>query len=397
MIINISQEYLDNEMKNTNAHPASFNIFRNKTEIIPLKTFDIPSPGANIIKQEMLSLGGDAVVHKNAVDCSVETSDIILLGTKKHYNILTDKLKQMPYFKLDKVYNELKQYFTVKKPNSIKSPWDRTLILDKTRVMGIINVTCDSFYSGSSKQSIKEILDTAQDMIKSGVDVLDIGGMSTRPGSCPVSEEEEKRRIITAIKAIRENYKDIMISVYTYRANIAEKALEAGADIINDVSGFGFDKKLVEIVAKSNAPYILMHIKGTPKNMQKNPTYDDLIKEIMQYFVNKINYAKSFNIDENNIILDPGLGFGKTYEDNMEIMDRIQELKSLHKPLLIAASRKSFIGKALSLDSAADRLEGTLAITALCAHQDVDMVRVHDVKENIRVIKMMEAIKYQRQ
>lgn len=345
----------------------------------------------------MLSLGGDAVVHKNAVDCSVETSDIILLGTKKHYNILTDKLKQMPYFKLDKVYNELKQYFTVKKPNSIKSPWGRTLILDKTRVMGIINVTCDSFYSGSSKQSIKEILDTAQDMIKSGVDVLDIGGMSTRPSSCPVSEEEEKRRIITAIKAIRENYKDIMISVYTYRANVAEKALETGADIINDVSGFGFDKKLIEVVAKSNAPYILMHIKGTPKNMQKNPTYDDLIKEIMQYFIDKINYAKSFNINENNIVLDPGIGFGKTYEDNMEIMDRIQELKSLHSPLLIAASRKAFIGKALSLKSAADRLEGTLAITALCAHQGVDMVRVHDVKENIRIIKMMEAIKYQRQ
>ncbi len=397
MIINISREYLENEMKNIDAHPASFNIFRNKAEIIPLKIFDIPSPGANIIKQEMLSLGGDAIVHKNAVDCCIDASDIILLGTMKHYNIFMDKLKQMPYFKLDKVCDELKQYFSAKKPNSIKSPWGRTLTFDQTRVMGIINVTPDSFYAGSRRQTVEEILTTAQDMIQSGADVLDIGGMSTRPGSDPVSEEEEQKRIITAVKAIRENYSDIMISVDTYRANVAKMALEAGADIINDVSGFGFDKDLVDVVAKSNAPYILMHIKGTPKNMQKNPTYDDLLREIMQYFIDKIQYAKTFNIDENNIILDPGLGFGKTHEDNMEIMDRMQELKSLHKPLLIAASRKSFIGKALSLESPADRLEGTLAITALCAHQNIDMVRVHDVKENVRIIKMMEAIKCRRQ
>ena len=394
MILEISQEYLKNEMKKVNAHPASFNIFKDKYMIIPLKLFDIPTPGANIIKQEMLSSGGDAVVHKNAVDCNVETSDIILLGTKKHYNILMEKLQKMPYFKLDKACCELKKFFN-RKTNFIKS-LGAELCFDKTRVMGIINVTSDSFYSGSRKQSIQEILDTARDMIQSGADVVDIGGMSTRPGSDPISEEDEAKRVVMAIKAIRENYHDIMISVDTYRSNVAEKALEAGADIINDVSGFSFDQKLVEVAAKSNAPYILMHIKGTPKNMQENPTYDDLIKEIAQYFIDKINYAISFNMDENNIILDPGLGFGKTYKDNMEIMDRVRELQSLHRPLLIAASRKSFIGKALDLKSADDRLEGTLAITALCAYQDVDMVRVHDVKENVRIIEMVEAIKCRR-
>ncbi|WP_213996989.1 dihydropteroate synthase, partial [Tepidanaerobacter syntrophicus] len=256
--------------------------------------------------------------------------------------------------------------------------------------------TSDSFYPGSRKQSIQEILDTAQDMIQSGADVVDIGGMSTRPGSDPISEEEETKRVVMAIKAIRENCQDVMISVDTYRSNVAEKALEAGADIINDVSGFSFDQRLIEVAAKSNAPYILMHIKGTPKNMQENPAYDDLIKEIAQYFVEKINYAISFNMNENNIILDPGLGFGKTYEDNMEIMDRVCELQSLHRPLLIAASRKSFIGKALGLKSPENRLEGTLAITALCAYHDVDMVRVHDVRENVRIIEMVEAIKCRR-
>ncbi|GAQ25621.1 dihydropteroate synthase [Tepidanaerobacter syntrophicus] len=396
MILEISQEYLENEMKKVNAHPASFKIFKDKSRIIPLKLFDIPAPGANIIKQEMLSSGGDAAVHKNAVDCSVETSDVILLGTKKHYNILMEKLQKMPYFKLNNVCGELKEFFSAKKTNSIKSPWGRTLSFDKTRVMGIINVTSDSFYPGSRKQSIQEILDTAQDMIQSGADVVDIGGMSTRPGSDPISEEEETKRVVMAIKAIRENYHDVMISVDTYRSNVAEKALEAGADIINDVSGFSFDQRLIEVAAKSNAPYILMHIKGTPKNMQENPAYDDLIKEIAQYFVEKINYAISFNMNENNIILDPGLGFGKTYEDNMEIMDRVCELQSLHRPLLIAASRKSFIGKALGLKSPENRLEGTLAITALCAYHDVDMVRVHDVRENVRIIEMVEAIKCRR-
>ena len=281
-------------------------------------------------------------------------------------------------------------------PKVIKSPWGRRLLLDRTRVMGIINVTPDSFYENSRKQTVEEILLTAGKMIREGADILDIGGMSTRPGSDPVAESEEEKRILPAVKAIRENYPDIMISVDTYRSNVAEKALEAGADIINDVSGFSFDQRLIEVAAKSNAPYILMHIKGTPKNMQENTAYDDLIKEIAQYFVEKINYAISFNMNENNIILDPGLGFGKTYEDNMEIMDRVCELQSLHRPLLIAASRKSFIGKALGLKSPEDRLEGTLAITALCTYHDVDMVRVHDVRENVRIIEMVEAIKCRR-
>ncbi len=397
MIIKISKEYLYNEMKNVGPHPASLDIFKNKAEIIPLKIFDILAPGANIIKQEILSLGGDAVVHKNAVNCKKEVSDVILLGTIKHYTFLIDKLKIMSYFGLDKIGIELKQYLTVKKPDSIQSPWGRTLTFDRTRVMGIINVTTDSFYEGSRKQTIEEILLTAQNMIQDGADVLDIGGMSTRPGSDPVDEEEEEKRVVLGVKTIREHYSDIMISVDTYRANVAKKALDAGADIINDVSGFGFDKKLVEVVAKSNAPYILMHIKGTPKDMQKNPTYSDLIKEMIEYFIEKIQYATSCNINANNIIIDPGLGFGKRHEDNMEIIDRMEELKSIKKPILIAASRKSFIGKALSLSSPAERLEGTLAITALSAHKDIDMVRVHDVRENVRIIKMMEAIKCRRQ
>jgi len=278
-------------------------------------------------------------------------------------------------------------------PKVIKSPWGRRLLLDRTRVMGIINVTPDSFYENSRKQTVEEILLTAGKMIREGADILDIGGMSTRPGSDPVAESEEEKRILPAVKAIRENYPDIMISVDTYRANVAQKALDAGADIVNDISGFAFDSDLIEVIAQNRVPYILMHIKGTPKDMQKNPGYTDLMAEMMEYFAEKIDFLTTRHVDEDQILIDPGIGFGKRVEDNLEILYRMEEFKQLQKPILIAASRKSFIGKVLSLDSPAERLEGTLAVTALCAWRNIDMVRVHDVKENVRIIQMVEAIK----
>lgn len=394
MIIKIPQEYLDNEMKKVKAHPASYNIFRNKSEIIPLKIFDIPAPAANIIKQEMLSLGGDAVVHKNAVNCCVEKSDIILLGTVKQYNFFMEKLKKMPYFSLDKVRIMLRQYFSAKKPDSIKSPWGRALALDRTRVMGIINVSPDSFYVGSCKQNIEKILSTCQIMIQDGADILDISGISNYPGSDSTRTEEEQKGIVTAVKTIRENYSHIMISANTCSGNAAKKALEAGADIISDVSGFDLNDKLAEVIAQSGTPCILTHTKGITENIQTTPTYDDLLREIMQYFTDKIQYTSSFNIDENNIIINPGLGFGKTCEDNMEILDRMQELKSLHKPLLIDTSGKPFAHKTSTLES--DEREGALAIAALCAHQNIDIVRVNDVKAAVGVIKKIEAIKCRR-
>ena len=384
-------------MKKVGTHRASYKIFKNKAEIIPLKVFQLPAPGANILKQEMLSAGGDAVVHKNVINCQVETSDVILLGTRKHYNILLDKLKLMPYFDLARVRQGLKEYFQQRKPNDITSPWGRSLAFDRPRLMGVINISSDSFYAGSRHQSLPDVLATAQAMIKEGADIIDLGAMSTRPGSEPIPEDEELAKIVPAVTLVREKCPEIMISVDTYRGSVAQAAVEAGADIINDISGFRFDDKLLQVVAKTKVPYVLMHIKGTPRDMQKDPTYQDLIGELMHYFADKIEQAKGQGVAEDKIIIDPGLGFGKTFADNMEIIDRIPELQSLGRPLLIGASRKSFVGTALGQKLAAHRLEGTLAITALCALHDVDIIRVHDVKENSRVITMMEAIKCRRQ
>lgn len=273
------------------------------------------------------------------------------------------------------------------------TPWNRKIEFGRTMVMGIINVTPDSFFADSRKQSVLEAVETAKKMIEEGADIIDVGGMSTRPGSDPVDEEEELNRVIPVIRAIR-SITDVPISVDTYRWRVALKALEAGADIVNDISGYQFEPDIVKVVSENNSPYVLMHIKGTPKTMQENPHYEDVVKEIKEYFTEKIEYLKEKGV--NQIVLDPGIGFGKRYEDNLEILRRIDEFKELKLPILIGASRKSFIGITLGNVPPEERLEGTLAVTAYCTMKGVDIIRVHDVLPNKRVIRMMEAILWQR-
>ncbi|ADA66767.1 dihydropteroate synthase [Thermotoga petrophila RKU-10] len=273
------------------------------------------------------------------------------------------------------------------------TPWNRKIEFGRTMVMGIINVTPDSFFADSRKQSVLEAVETAKKMIEEGADIIDVGGMSTRPGSDPVDEEEELNRVIPVIRAIR-SITDVPISVDTYRWRVALKALEAGADIVNDISGYQFEPDIVRVVSENNVPYVLMHIKGTPKTMQENPHYEDVVKEIKEYFTEKIEYLKEKGV--NQIVLDPGIGFGKRYEDNLEILRRIDEFKELKLPILIGASRKSFIGITLGNVPPEERLEGTLAVTAYCTLKGVDIIRVHDVLPNKRVIRMMEAILWQR-
>lgn len=257
-----------------------------------------------------------------------------------------------------------------------------------TTVMGIINVTPDSFFSGSRVDEAN-LLKRVEDMVKYGAEIIDIGGESTRPGSDPVPLEEEIQRVIPAIKTIRSHF-DIPISVDTYKSEVAKQALENGANIINDISAFRMDENMVQVASYYKCPVILMHMKGTPKTMQQNPQYEDVVNEIVQFFKERIEFAEKHGIQE--IIIDPGIGFGKTLQHNLEILRRIDEFKSLGKPVLIGASRKSMIGMILDLPPE-ERLNGTLAITAYCAMHNIEIVRVHDVKENVEVVKIIEAIK----
>ena len=268
---------------------------------------------------------------------------------------------------------------------------DKVINLLKTNVMGIINVTPDSFYEGS-RVDLAGVSQKALEMIQDGADVIDVGGESTRPFSEPVPEDEELKRVIPAIEAIRTVSKDIPISVDTYKSSVARKAIEAGADIINDISGGTFDKDMFKVAAEYNVPIIIMHIKGTPKDMQQNPYYEDVIEEILQFFEKRIDEALKAGVELENIILDPGIGFGKRLEDNLEIIRRCEEFKVLGRPILIGASRKSTIGTVLGGLPPQDRLKGTIAISTICALKRIEFVRVHDVKENKRAILMTEAI-----
>jgi dihydropteroate synthase len=269
----------------------------------------------------------------------------------------------------------------------------RKITYEKTKIMGILNVTEDSFYETSRITTITQALKTAERFLKEGADILDIGGESTRPGAEEIEAEEEIRKTIPVIRAIKREFDNCIISIDTYKAATAEAAIDSGADIVNDISGMRFDPAMVDVVSKYNVPVIIMHIQGTPRDMQKNPRYDNVIDDLKNYFSERIEFAESKGIERSRIIIDPGFGFGKTVEHNLEIIRRLPEFFLFNVPVLLGVSRKSTIGKVLNVSSPEERLEGTLALTAKAVLDGVHIVRVHDVLENHRVIEMLEAVK----
>ena len=262
----------------------------------------------------------------------------------------------------------------------------------ETLVMGIVNVTPDSFSDGGKFFSPEDAISHASKLISQGADIIDIGGESTRPGAEQVSETEELNRVIPVIEKIRDENPKILISIDTTKALVAEHAIEVGADIINDVSGFSFDNNMIETVARFNVPVIIMHMKGKPQNMQFNPEYKDVINEILDFFKKKIKIAIQSGINRRMIILDPGIGFGKTVEHNFELLSRLNEFNVLELPIMIGPSRKSFIGITLDLPPE-DRIEGTAAAVSAGVMNGATIVRVHDVKSMKRVVKIIDKIR----
>ncbi len=262
----------------------------------------------------------------------------------------------------------------------------------RTYIMGILNVTPDSFSDGGLYFKKDKAIKRALQMVNEGADIIDIGGESTRPGADPISIEEELKRILPIIEVLAKKI-DIPISIDTYKSEVAEKAIEAGASIVNDISGLRFDKKMPEIISKYKVPVVIMHIKGKPKDMQLNPIYKSLIKEILLYLRRGIKRAIKAGIPEDKIIIDPGIGFGKTFEHNLEIINKLKNFSSLRKPILIGPSRKAFIGKILGDAIPEERLEGTAAVVAISVMHGANIIRVHDVKEMVKVVKVADAIK----
>lgn len=254
----------------------------------------------------------------------------------------------------------------------------------KTYIMGILNVTPDSFSDGGSWNNINDAMNHAEEMIKQGADIIDIGGESTRPGYTMISDEEEIQRTVPYIRALKERF-DVPVSIDTYKPAVAEAALKNGVDIINDIWGLQRDPEMASVVGKYNAPIIVMH------NQDTTEYNGDIIEEIIRFLNKSIELATSYGVERENIILDPGIGFGKTPEQNLQVMRRLSELKIIGLPILLGTSRKSTIGRILDLPPK-ERVEGTIATSVIGIMQGMNILRVHDVKENYRAAKVTDAI-----
>jgi dihydropteroate synthase len=261
---------------------------------------------------------------------------------------------------------------------------------ERTHVMGILNVTPDSFSDGGRLRDTDRVVEVARIMAEAGADVVDVGGESTRPGAAPVSDDEEMRRVLPAVEAIKKAV-GIRISVDTVKASVAIGAVEAGADMINDVSALS-DPRMASVVARSGVPVVLMHMRGTPRTMQHDTGYGDLMSEIAEFLVEATKKAVAAGVSDDKILLDPGIGFGKSPVGNLQILRELPTLRRVDRPLLIGASRKSFIGSVLGLP-VTDRLEGSLAAAGVAAWQGAHVVRVHDVAETVRVVRVVDAIR----
>jgi dihydropteroate synthase len=257
--------------------------------------------------------------------------------------------------------------------------------------MAILNITPDSFSDGGLYFDKDKAITQGLRMVEEGADILDIGGESTRPGSKPLELDEELRRVIPVIESLTKEL-DVPISIDTYKSAVALKAIEAGAEMVNDISGLHFDPELAEVVAKEDTPIVLMHIRGTPETMQKNVHYNSLFSEVLQYLKDSIQRAESAGLDPEQIIIDPGIGFGKTVEDNLLIIKNLSEFRVLGKPILLGTSRKSFIGKILNAD-VGERIEGSLASIAIGVLNGAHIIRCHDVPQAKRAITVADAIR----
>ena len=395
MLLRINNELLGEAMASIGAHPASLPIFAHKSEIVPYKLLGVRTPAANILKQEMLAAGGDAVVPTGCIVNADKYVNVVLLGTLKQYKLVLKKLELMQYFGLKQVAAELQEAVAAAlEPAALRTTLadGRVLTYDKMCVMGILNITPDSFYEGSRVSALADVVARAGQMLEQGAQVLDIGGESTRPGSDSVDGDEERRRVLPVIEALRREYPEAVLSVDTYRADTAEAALSVGADIINDISAMEADARMADVVVRSKAPIILMHMRGTPKNMQQNCQYQDVVQEVAVYLAQRAQLLREQGVGADKIILDPGIGFAKDVEQNLRLMRDLHVLTSFGYPVLLAASRKSTIGAVLGGIPAAERLEGTIATSLQAVYAGAQMVRVHDVLPNVRAIRMLEAI-----
>ncbi len=363
-------------LKALGVESGGVSIMAKKMELFYFFLKDLKTPAANILKQDALSIGAELAVPGGVILCEKPTYDCILIGTRKHMELLSRKELAQP-FGLKTVAAELKRFLSTKRY--------------PTQIMGVINANDDSFFSGSrflADDAIKQI----EKMVEDGADIIDIGAVSSRPGATLVSTEEELERIQSICNAIKSKklYEKVSFSVDSYTPSVVEYALKSGFILINDITGAS-DDKLIELAVKYDVKLCIMHMQGTPQTMQQNPEYEDVMVEVSTFFEEQIAKCEALGLSRENIILDVGIGFGKTLEHNLTLIKNLNHFTHFGCKVLIGASRKSMIDKIISTPTE-ERLPGTLAIHLKAVENGASIVRCHDVKEHKQVLAVFEAL-----
>jgi dihydropteroate synthase len=387
-----SERDIASEMERIGAYPEGIRIMEKKGVFRVILLEQVSSRQAIIIKQEMLSKGGDAAVNARVASLAGGCTDILLMGTINQLRRASEGLMRQP-FGLPEIAEEILEAINAQESSTgriLKLRRHALALGRKTYIMGIVNTTPDSFSDGGTHMTVDAAVEHSWRLVKEGADIIDIGGESTRPGSAPTPLADEIRRVVPVIEALGKDF-PAPISVDTYKSEVAEAAIAAGAHMINDISALAMDPRLGEVVAEAGVPIVLMHMKGRPKDMQEDPHYESVVSEVAKFLRAAIARAEEYGILGENVLIDPGIGFGKTCAHNLELLRRLKELRSLGYPVLLGTSRKSFIGRTLGLP-VEDRVEGTAATVALAVASGVDIVRVHDVKYMARVARMADAI-----
>lgn len=374
-------------------------IMQPKADNFLIKINSVSSIAANILKQEMLSLGGDAAVSRDVLTGKVKNTDCLLIGNLCQFNRLNEKLNIQP-FGLSRLAKELSDGIDNYQKDSFILDFSGTKLnlTRRTCIMGIVNLTPDSFsgdgfYKDHGCLSLKKqtAIDYTEQLIKDGASIIDIGGESSRPGAKPVGVKEEIRRTIPVIKQLVKKIK-VPISIDTYKLEVAKQALDNGASMVNDITGLK-NKLMAKTIAQYKAAVVIMHMQGNPRTMQKHPHYNSFMDESTIFLKKGLDLALESGIKENRIVVDPGIGFGKDLEHNLEILKKLKEFKILGQPILVGPSRKSFIGKILNNEQK-DRLVGTITSCVLAAKNGANIVRVHDVKQISEALTVSDRIIY---
>jgi dihydropteroate synthase len=347
-----------------------------------IKASDLSSPGANILKQTCLSLGTDAGVHKHAINCKVERGEVLITATEAQLEKLILKLKPQP-FGLKALSESLRRMLQRQKKLQHAYP---------LQVMAILNATPDSFSDGGKWEHLEDVLAYAEKALSLGATILDVGGESTRPGAKTVASEEEMSRVIPVIEALHQHFPKAILSIDTRKADVAKTALAAGASMVNDVSGLTYDTNMTGVVAAAGCSVVIMHSKGEPETMQDTPTYTDVVGEVSQFFYQQVAQAVDAGIAPEQIILDPGFGFGKALEHNLTLMQRLSEVTSIGFPVLSGTSRKGFLTLGNAEIKPDQREALTAASLATAVQAGARILRLHDVEAQMPVVQWLKQL-----